>query len=229
MAKKKRIIYELFDGTRVPGVTTIINVLNKPALLAWANRIGLEGIEMRKYVDEKADIGTLAHAMAVSHLKGELIDTSDYSQNQIEQAKWAVGSFFNWLDSHKIELIWAERPLVSHEHFFGGKPDVYAKVAGRLELIDFKTGNGIWPEHIIQVAGGYRLLMKENDFEVNGIRILNIPRTDNENWGELIVSDHQINLNQQLFLSCLRIYYLQKEIKNSVTFPKKKEKIMTGE
>jgi hypothetical protein len=63
MKTKAHIIYKLADDSRVPGCTTICGILDKPALLEWANRIGLQGIEMRRYVDDKADIGTLAHDM----------------------------------------------------------------------------------------------------------------------------------------------------------------------
>ncbi|GAI86127.1 unnamed protein product, partial [marine sediment metagenome] len=38
-----------------------IGVLNKPALVPWANNLGLQGINVKDYVDDKADIGTLAH------------------------------------------------------------------------------------------------------------------------------------------------------------------------
>ena len=36
--------YKIEDGTIVPGVTTVVGILNKPALVPWANKLGLEGI-----------------------------------------------------------------------------------------------------------------------------------------------------------------------------------------
>ena len=30
-------VYKTADGIRVPGVTTVLGVLNKPALIKWAN------------------------------------------------------------------------------------------------------------------------------------------------------------------------------------------------
>lgn len=219
MSKSKaHIIYKLADGERVPGVTTICNVLDKPALLAWANRIGLEGIEMRRYVDDKADIGTLAHAMIIADLSGKKADTEDYSENQIKQAKWACKSFYHWLKGHKFQLIWAEKPLVNDFHRYGGTPDIFAIVDGNDELIDLKTGSGIYPEHITQVAGGYELLVSET---ICSVRILNIPRTNNENWGELIVSEEQRKLHKKLFLACLKIYNLKKQIKGETVYAKK--------
>jgi len=221
---KAHTVYKLKDGTRVGGVTTIVGVLNKPALLDWANRIGLEGTEMKRYVDDKADIGTLAHDMVISKLKGTDCDTSDYSANQIEQATWAANSFWNWAKDRKIKPLICETPLVSEKYCFGGTEDIYAEIDDARELLDLKSGSGIYPEHITQVSGGYEILLEENGYKIDRTRILNIPRTNNENWGELIVSDKQRELHRKLFLGCLNIYNLQKELRNEkVVYPKKHE------
>ena len=45
MKSKAHQRYKLADGTQVPGVTTITGQLNKPALIIWANRLGLQGID----------------------------------------------------------------------------------------------------------------------------------------------------------------------------------------
>ena len=44
MKYKAHTRYELKDGTYVPGTTTITGLENKPFLVPWANRLGLEGI-----------------------------------------------------------------------------------------------------------------------------------------------------------------------------------------
>ena len=96
--KKSRahIRYELPDGTKVPGVTTVLGVLNKPALIIWANRLGLQGIDSSKYRDEMADIGTLAHQMIVDYFKGEKTNTDEYSKSQIDAAENCLLSFWEW-------------------------------------------------------------------------------------------------------------------------------------
>jgi hypothetical protein len=227
MKTKQHTIYKLADGKRVPGVTTVVGMKAKPQLIDWANRIGLEGIVVSKYVDDKAAIGTLAHDMVVCHLSGQVCDTDDYSKNQISQAENACLSFFEWTRGHKIELIWAEKSMVSELYGFGGTADLFCVVDGKRELIDLKSGSGIYQEHIIQVAGGYKLLMDENGFVPESIRILNIPRTENENWGELVVGRKQIECAKALFLSLLNVYTLDKILKNEmdkeVVYPKKHE------
>lgn len=220
MKTKAHTIYKLADGTRVGGVTTIVGVRDKPALIDWANKLGLAGIESRRFVDDKADIGTLAHEKVVAYLKGETVDTSDYSENQIKQADWACNSFFSWMKGKKVELIWAERPLVSEFYKFGGTPDIYGIINSK-ELLDLKTGSGIYDEHKIQIGGGYGILMNELGFDFERIRILNIPRANNENWCEVIIESDQLELYKKLFLCCLDMYNLNKQLKGEVVYAKK--------
>lgn len=211
MAKTKaHIRYRLKDKTIVPGVTTVLNLRAKPQLVPWANKLGLQGIDSSKYVDDKAAIGTLAHAMITDNLAGEKTDVMDYSPNQIDKAENSVLSFWEWEKDHKIEeVFFVERPLVSEVHRFGGTLDIYAKVNGRREIIDLKTGSGIWPEHLWQVAT-LKVLLEENGFPVDGTRIVNIPRAETEAFLEKTVSDVENETGWAIFQHLLAIYYLEK-------------------
>jgi len=194
-------------GIRLPGVTTVTGQLAKPALIKWANKIGLEGIEVGKYVDDKADIGTLAHAMITDKLSDKDTDTSDYSKNQIDQAENAVLSYLEWDKKHEVESIMVEEPLISDTMGFGGTADIYAKVDGVFELIDLKTGSGIYPEMFAQVSA-YQQLLIENGHPVDRVRVLNIPRVEDENFQEVVVAD--LETHWQIFKALLRVYQLQK-------------------
>ena len=55
-ASKAHTRYYLQDGTLVPGATTVTGLLNKPALVKWANNLGLQGIDSSKYVDKAARV-----------------------------------------------------------------------------------------------------------------------------------------------------------------------------
>ena len=213
---KPHTIYKTADGKRVPGVTTITSELgwSKRTLINWANRKGLEGVDTTKYVDDKADIGTLAHLMITNQLQGIKTSTDDYSKNQIKSALNSVKSFDAWAKEHKIEPELIEEPLVSNLLNFGGTADIYGKIDGTLELIDLKTGKAIYDEHLIQVGGGYDLLLTENDYPTNKVRILNIPRADSERF-----SEHEIeNLKEckSVFINCLNNYQLHKKIRKEL-------------
>ena len=213
---KAHVIYKNSEGKRVPGVTTITGELgwSKRTLIKWANRLGQEGVDTQKYVDDKADIGTLAHLMVANQLQGIKTPTDDYSKNQIKAALNAVKSFDAWASDKKIEPVMIEKPLVSEVNGFGGTMDIYAKVDGSLELIDLKTGKGIYDEHLIQVGGGYNIILIENDLPTNRIRILNIPRADSEKFAEHVIEDTKSCM--KIFLNCLENYQLHKIIRKEM-------------
>ena len=207
---RAHILYKLADGIAVPGVTTVLAVLNKPALVKWANNLGLQGIDSSKYVDEKAAIGTLAHRMIADYLRSEETDTSEYSAVQIDQAENAVLSFFEWEKTHHITPILVEEPLVSEVFHFGGTIDCLGQINGNLCLIDFKTSRGIFPEMLVQLAA-YRQLLVEHGHKVDQTTILRIGRTADEGFEERLVNE--LDKRWQIFLHCLEIYKLQKEVK----------------
>lgn len=212
MKTKAHQRYKLIDGTPVPGVTTITNQLNKPALIPWANRMGLAGIDTSKYVDDKAMIGTLAHEMILAHLSKRAVDTADYSKNQIDLAENAFLSYLEWEKGHKVEPIMTEYQLVSERYLYGGTLDFFGRVDGMFELVDFKTGSGIYDEMWFQVAayGGLKVYMPPSKY-----RILNIPRTEDEAFKEEFKTD--LSLHFEAFLKLLDFYYLNKRIKGSKT------------
>ena len=207
---KAHITYKLEDGTKVPGVTTVLNILNKPALVIWANRLGLQGIDSSKYRDEMADIGTLAHQMILDYFKGEETDTSEYSKSQIEFAENCLLSFWNWEKGHKIEVIMAETPLISKQYRYGGTIDCFCKLDGQPTLLDFKTGKAIYPEFFYQLAA-YEQLLAEAGQLIEVTRILRIGRDEDEGFEERSVG--KLDKHFELFTHCLAIYNLQKEVK----------------
>ena len=202
--------YKTKDGKPVPGVTTVLGILNKPALVAWANRLGLQGIDSNKYVDEKASIGTLAHYFIMCHFRGIKPDTSDYSAKQIDQAENCLLSFYEWEKSHRLSPALVERPLVSEQYGFGGTPDFYGEVDRILTLVDFKTSKAIWPEMYYQVVA-YTQLVEEYGYHPSSVRILRIGRDEDEGFEEKQVNN--LGKRWEIFEACLRIYKLQKELR----------------
>lgn len=202
--------YRNKDGKIVPGATTILGVLNKPALVKWANNLGLQGIDSTKYVDVMAKIGTLAHYMVESYLKSIEPDTSSFSKDEIDKAENAVLSFFEWERHNQLEPFLLEKQLVSEQYQFGGTVDCYCKLNGKYTLLDFKTSNAIYAEHIIQLSA-YKQLLRENGYKVDEVRILRIGRTEDEGFEER--KETNLSNHWTLFEHLLEVYRLQKIIK----------------
>lgn len=202
--------YKLADGkTIVPGATTITGLLNKPYLVTWANRLGLEGIDSTKYTDEAAKIGTLAHAMIQANLQNEELDRDEYSPIQLDLAENAVLSFFEWKGRHTIEPIFCEVPFTSEKNRYGGTIDCYCKLDGKPTLLDFKTGKAIYEEYFVQLAA-YAELLREAGHPVEECRILRVGRDETEGFEERSVSDTRKWFD--IFQNLLNVYYLKKDL-----------------
>lgn len=202
--------YYTSKGEQVPGVTTILSVLNKPALVAWANRMGLEGIDTRKYVDEAASVGTLAHALIMESLGGVPVRLEDFTADQLMRARYGVQVFNDWRKGRDLKPLLIEQPLVSDEHRYGGTIDLLGELDGEPVLIDLKTSSGIYEEHVFQV-GGYWKLVDEAGVKIRGARILRIGRTEGEGMDERVLSGYQVLNAWRVFEHCLAIYRLKKK------------------
>jgi len=201
--------YELADGTKVPGVTTVLNVLAKPALVPWAHRLGKAGIELNAYVDGLATIGTLAHALIVHELGGAAPDLDDFTPNEVTAAGNCLRKFNDWRAGKVIEPILCESPFVSEAYRFGGTFDIYARIDGEPALVDIKTGRAIYDDYLIQVAA-YRALLEERGLEVDAVRILQVGRTDLEGFSERVLRD--TGPHWAIFEAALDIYNIRRAI-----------------
>lgn len=204
---KAHIRYKLADGTRVPGVTTVLGVLAKPALIGWANRMGLEGIDTTKYVDAAARVGTLAHYLVECHLSDQEPELEDFTPNEIRKAEWSLKKFRAYATEHELEAIELEIPLVSEAHRFGGTVDFYGLRDGVRVVIDFKTSKALYPEHLTQ-AVAYEALVLENLGDVMAVYILRIGRSEDEGFEERKVGN--LSAHWRLFQLCRQVYDLRK-------------------
>jgi hypothetical protein len=201
-------IYKTSRG-RVPGVTTVGGVLNKPALVPWANRIGLQGIEVGKYVDALAGVGTLSHKRVECEFTGETVDTSEYSQKDIDLSDNAMISFYDWQKRHTITEVKNELILVSEMYGYGGTIDIYCVLDGERTLLDIKTGKAIYPDMRMQVSA-YAILLNENGYPVDEVRILRIGREENEGFDDSIV--RKVYDYFEIFKHCLEIYKMKRNL-----------------
>lgn len=203
-------IYRLNDGTRVPGTTTVTGLLDKPALVGWANDLGLQGINSRDYVDSMAGVGTLAHAMSVELLTGKLSeDLEEYAPKETLLATRCMSKFSTWLDAHEFKPLLTETPLVSEEYRYGGTIDLYGVLDGVHTLIDLKTGKAIYPEMVYQLAA-YRQLLIEHGHTVDNVRIVRIGRDESEGFEERIFGN--LDKAWQVFWHLRQIYDLRKGV-----------------
>ena len=210
MNNKIHQIYTLQSGEIVPSVTTIIRLLNKPQLIEWAWKQGINGYDIHKIKDKTADAGSLAHQMILDFLKLQRTDTKEYSQDIIDLAENSFLSFLEWQKHKTIEPILIETSLVSEKYRYGGTLDFYGKIDGILTLADWKTGSGIYDSYVYQLSA-YRNLLVENGYEnPERVMIVRINREENERFEELVKKNTDIEF--EIFKRLCEIYHLQKQL-----------------
>ena len=161
------------DGTKVPGVTTILGRWkDSGGLLQWAFKQGQSGARtLYEERDKAADIGTLAHAMVEHRLTGRdpVLALAGQPDDSCAKARTAYAAFDSWMAQTQAQVISAEEPMVSERYRFGGTPDVVLRMPdGRLALGDVKTSNGIYRDYLMQVAA-YGILWDEtHDEKISG-------------------------------------------------------------
>lgn len=169
----------------VPSVTTIIGGnlgWNKGVLLGWTKKMMRQGIDPDKVRDAAADVGTLAHSLIeehiterAPHLETVPVNRDDYSPAHMKLAMNAFQAFLDWAETWEINFespdVLSEERLVSEWYQFGGTLDFIVPLQGELVLIDFKTSNGLYVEHRIQLAA-YQYLYKEHTGLLLGTHLL---------------------------------------------------------
>ncbi len=216
---KKDKVHQMYYATlpngkklRVPGATTITGVLAKPALKFWANKMGLEGIDIKSYVDTRGNMGTCAHDMVEAFLLGKKPYLDEYSKVEIDAAENAVLSFYTAVKGHTWEVIDIEQQLVSDKYLYGGTLDIYWIFDGKYRLSDIKTAKAIYPDQWTQVAGYWNLL-KEQNLQVDEVSIINIPRAEDEQYIHAVIDPVLLNAHWRRFKLCREIYAVNKECK----------------
>ena len=156
--------YFLKDGTRVPGTTTVIGRFKESAaLIYWAYNRGKDGLELYESRDKAAELGTIVHEMVEAYVKTGLyqLPPANIASWDAEQVLSAYNAFMEWFESNKFSIVEQEVQLVSEVHKYGGTPDAIALDGkGRLVLLDWKTSDNVYSDHLVQL-GAYRMLWNE--------------------------------------------------------------------
>ena len=158
------------DGKRIPGTTTVIGRFkDSGALIAWAYKMGrthgdlaAKGLpepgSLYAVTDEAANIGTIVHARVDDDIHGREYDI----EGEDARVKSAFAAYLSWKKQTGALVVATEMPLISKEYRFGGTPDAIASVDGKLCLLDWKTSNAVYSDHLVQLAA-YRQLWNENN------------------------------------------------------------------
>lgn len=163
-------------GKFVPGVTSILQCISKPALVPWAAGCASDHW-LAEIKSGKTDYAVIHKAAKGAHRKksGAAADIGhnvhDYAECffkkrelpalATDQAKRGVEAFHKWFDAHKVVVKASERRVFSKKFYYAGTCDFVAEIDGVLGVGDIKTSSGIYPEMRFQTAAYQHALEEE--------------------------------------------------------------------
>lgn len=128
------------NQTNKPTVSQLIDLLSKPALLKWANKLGLGGTSLDAFYKRS---------------KGDGNDVHKRIENDFKHGIHFENTAFQTFKS-RYELVQAE-PEIDCDHYTG-RADVILKRDGLTWLFDFKHSNDIYFEQRLQLIAYKRIL-----------------------------------------------------------------------
>lgn len=223
------------NGQEVLGVTTVLKVINKPALMPWAAKMTAEHVQKnlipgvaldeiqieqlcyaakgayRKKAQDSADLGHYAHDWFDNYFRGNSPVTPIN-----KDLRNMTDAFLTFAKQHDIKPLATERKLYSKSRGVAGTADLICLFEGEETMADYKTGkSGIYPEHFIQM-GGYDICYTEEEHEriVAGEPLIKLHLIINCNKdGELYVAQtRKVQRNRDAFDSALNLQRALSEI-----------------
>ncbi len=167
------------NGVSYPSVTTILGMLDKPALIDWAARMVVENLKENEEVliqaaksgdkyavvdlldkskdaykrarDKAAGTGTMVHK-AIENYTIMGIEPDFDKTEESQMVKSGFEAYLEWADRNHVKFLKNEIELCDEIIGYAGTADGVCEINGSLYLIDFKTSKGIYDEHKYQIS-----------------------------------------------------------------------------
>jgi hypothetical protein len=231
--KKPRRQYRDDNGKRLPGVTTVLGVLDKPALVPWAARVAAEAtaaaiidggqpaaqaIETGRLApfrrrQDAADAGTQAHACVEAHYAGE-----PWPEDASDAARACARRAIGHIEARGYRVIASEwsATIFDHGEGWGGTLDLIVEREGLVFVADLKTGKGAFDSVVPQLAA-YRHLwdLKRGPLhgpdEITGGGIVFHAPIEDDIVSEIALSPAKLDAGWRVFHGALAVYWAKKE------------------
>lgn len=224
----KKHIYSI-EGKVIDGVTTILKIIDKPALMYWAvnqacdyidknlplgvkideiqKKALLDGAKAahRKKSTDAADHGAILHDWIEKHIKGF---KPELPVNPILQE--SAKQFLKWEKENNVVFKASEKKVLSLKYSYVGTLDFTATINGKRVVGDLKTSNGIWDEYWLQLAA-YKQALQEEFPDANVDHTV-IVRCGKDGAFEVQERD-DFDKNIEAFLAALTLHRRIKEMK----------------
>lgn len=168
---------ERVAGLKLPSVTTVLNIMAKPALVAWAERQGIqaairaihtapgpdpwpvlndtEGLTnhaqavLKSESAERMNAGSMMHEALLSYAEGSL-----KLEDVTEDFRPTAEAFEVWLSDNAVTVTHVEWAVYDPDEGLGGTLDIAGTMGDGTSFVgDLKSSSNVYPEHVAQVAG----------------------------------------------------------------------------
>lgn len=170
-----------------PSVTDLIGLLDKPGLMAWANKIGLKGESLAAYKTKIRSKGTSLHDKVQAFTEnGVLTDDEGFNEQMIK--------FFA-----DKEIIDTEQSFETE--FYTGRYDVRLIWKGVTYKCDYKSSSRVYFENKIQLAA-YRLAFPDDD----SLAVIHLK--------DFVISQIEVDLGpyNELLMALVKVYELKNKL-----------------
>lgn len=182
--EKKHKYY--LDGKPMTGVTTVLGVINKPALVQWAANQAIDYVlenlsptpglpkcwnvqdailkEARtahtRKRDSAADAGTDVHAECERYIKRCIAKSNGASVSLVIDNP-QVQAFATWAVDNDLVFLASEKRVYSVTHFTAGTLDFACEIDGVKYVGDIKTTSGIYDRTPFAQTAAYQMMWAE--------------------------------------------------------------------
>ena len=224
-----------YGGKKMTGVTTVLGMIAKPALIPWAANMAVDYVREKSPVvkegrrniyqvtteiledartahtrrkEERGAEGGNTHAILEDIIKEAIEFSEGYIQRPLFERPKQIMAFIEWSIENKAKFEISEQVMYHKDWFVGGTADFVCVIGDKRYVGDFKTQKQIWDRVPFFQMAAYRGMLETMDKKkYDGSLIVHIP--NGENTIECHYSyDYQSDLEG--FLAALTLYRLLK-------------------
>lgn len=174
------------DGKMMTGVTTVLGVIAKPALIQWSANMACDYIEERameffnnptkfkevveearkahaKKRDHAASLGTDVHALCETYIKRMMEEHEGMACLVDDVLPTQAQAFVTWAVDNKIKFTASEKMVYSVPHFTAGTMDFACEMDGVKYVGDIKTTSGIYGREPFAQTAAYQMMWAERE------------------------------------------------------------------
>lgn len=188
------------DGKPMHGVTSILRVIAKPALIQWAANMAVDFISTNLDLSMTAeqikalfDDAKKAHARKKEDAGEKGSDVHETIENLIKLAikttdgrivAWEktgnsqLDNFVGWARENDVRFLESEKRVYSESAWYAGTCDLVFEMDGKKYIGDVKTGRAIYPEYYLQMAAYQNALEEMGEHtDIHGAVVINLKKT----------------------------------------------------